>query len=162
MNKPTWVRHQAVAVIAAGLMGGSAMFATSASAAVSDISGGDQQSIVNETNSVRKDAGAPPLTWDDSVAKDAQAWADNPDSLQGGSLRHSPSFNGAENMSSAGPTAATGQWAAEKSKYDADSDKSSDSPGYRQWGHYWNMIQERFTKIGCGARTGVTVCWYKP
>ncbi|MFF8727165.1 CAP domain-containing protein [Streptomyces sp. NPDC015171] len=165
MNKPTWVRHQAVAAIAAGLMAGGTMFATSASATVSDVSGGDQQTIVNETNTLRKEAGAPPLTWDAAVAKDAQAWADNPDSTPNGpgSLKHSPSFNGAENMSTAGPAAATGQWAAEKSKYDADPNKDPNSENYKtQWGHYWNMIQSRFTKIGCGARSGVTVCWYKP
>ncbi len=139
------------------------MLATSASAAVSDVSAADQQTIVNETNKVRAEAKAPPLTWDDSIAKDAQAWADNPDSTSGGSLKHSPSFNGAENMSSVGPAGATAQWAAEKSKYDADPSKDPNSEAYKtQWGHYWNMIQSRFTKIGCGAREGVTVCQYKP
>ncbi|MBL1109980.1 CAP domain-containing protein [Streptomyces sp. 5-8] len=165
MNKPTWVRHQAVAVITAGLMAGGTMLATSASATVSDVSAADQQTIVNETNKVRQAADAPPLAWDDSVAKDAQAWADNPDSTPSGpgSLKHSPSFNGAENMSTVGPAGATAQWAAEKSKYDADPNKDPNSQGYKtQWGHYWNMIQSRFTKIGCGAREGVTVCHYKP
>ncbi|WP_377270085.1 CAP domain-containing protein [Peterkaempfera sp. SMS 1(5)a] len=143
----------------------STMLATSASAAVSSISPSDQQAIVNETNALREQAGAPPLSWDDGVAAAAQSWADNPLSTPNGpgSLGHSPSFNGAENMSTAGPAAATGQWAAEKSKYDADPNHDPNSSGYKtQWGHYWNMIQSRFTKIGCGARSGVTVCQYRP
>ncbi|WP_079063060.1 CAP domain-containing protein [Streptacidiphilus griseoplanus] len=165
MKKASRIRHQAGAVIAAGLLAGSTVLATGASAAVASISPGDQQTIVNETNAIREKAGAPPLTWDASVAAEAQAWADNPDSTPNGpgSLKHSPSFNGAENMSTVGPAAATAQWAAEKARYDADPDHDPNSAGYKtQWGHYWNMIQSRFTKIGCGARTGVTVCQYRP
>ncbi|MGW4564120.1 CAP domain-containing protein [Streptomyces sp. NPDC004561] len=164
MTKASRIRNQAVALIGAGLMAGGTL-ATSASAAVSAVSPGDQQAIVSQTNAIRQQAGASPLTWDEGVASQAQAWADNPQSTPNGpgSLAHSPSFNGAENMSGAAPAGATGQWAAEKSAYDADPNHDSNSDGYRyRWGHYWNMIQDRFTKIGCGARDGVTVCQYRP
>ncbi|MFE4822863.1 CAP domain-containing protein [Streptomyces sp. NPDC056704] len=37
---------------------------------------------------MRRLAGQPPLTWDDSLAKAARAWADTPASTEGGSLHH--------------------------------------------------------------------------
>ncbi|MFK0020912.1 CAP domain-containing protein [Streptomyces sp. NPDC090798] len=39
---------------------------------------------------MRQQAGQSPLAWDDSLAKEAQAWADNPASTAGGSLHHGP------------------------------------------------------------------------
>ncbi|MFF1597497.1 CAP domain-containing protein [Streptomyces mirabilis] len=44
--------------------------------------------MVSETNGVRRQAGQSPLTWDDSLAKAAQAWADAPAFTAGGSLHH--------------------------------------------------------------------------
>ncbi|MER7468216.1 CAP domain-containing protein [Streptomyces sp. NPDC097981] len=37
---------------------------------------------------------------------------------------------------------------------------NTNDPGYRYWGHYWNMVQKNYTKMGCGAAAGVTVCRY--
>ncbi|WP_097224785.1 MULTISPECIES: CAP domain-containing protein [unclassified Streptomyces] len=47
-----------------------------------------QQAILSETNGVRRQVGQSPLTWGDSLAKAAQAWADAPASTAGGSLHH--------------------------------------------------------------------------
>ncbi|MEU1199151.1 CAP domain-containing protein [Streptomyces sp. NPDC005813] len=166
MKSSTRIHRRATAAVAAALMATGTFLTTNASAAVSDISASDQDAIVSETNSVRQAAGQSPLAWDDSLAKDAQAWADNPASTAGGGLHHDSIDNAAENMSSAGPGQATGQWASEKSAYDADSDHDPNSQGYMtKWGHYYNMIQSGYTKIGCGSKSdvptgSVTVCRY--
>ncbi|WP_330455999.1 CAP domain-containing protein [Streptomyces sp. NBC_00820] len=168
MTHPTRVHQRATAIVAAALMTGGMALATGATATVAssaglpaDVSSSDQQSIVSETNSVRQGAGQSALSWDDSLAKASQAWADDPASTAGG-LQHDESVNNAaENISSSGPTQATGQWASEKSAYDADPDHDSNSVGYKtKWGHYYNMIQPGYTKIGCGASAGITVCRY--
>lgn len=138
-----------------------------ASAAVSaglpaQVSPADQTAMVNDTNAIRQTEGAPPLAWDAALASGSQSWADNPASLAGGSLQHDESFNdGAENMSGAEPSQAVSQWAGEKAAYDAAGPNwNTDDPGYRDWGHYWNMVQKNYTKMGCGAAAGVTVCRY--
>ncbi|MET7289239.1 CAP domain-containing protein [Streptomyces sp. NPDC005573] len=167
MTHPTRIHHRATAVAAAALMAGSMALAYGAAAGTAhaaafpaDVSSSDQQSIVSETNSVRQDAGQSALSWDAGLARGAQAWADDPASTAGG-LQHDESVNNAaENISSSSPTQATGQWASEKGAYDADPDHDTNSPGYRTWGHYYNMIQPGYTKIGCGARDGITVCRY--
>ncbi|MFB7663528.1 CAP domain-containing protein [Kitasatospora sp. NPDC056138] len=167
MRNPTRAHHRATAVVAAALMSGGTMLATNASAAVSDVSPAEQQAIVSQTNSVRQEAGQPPLTWDSALAAEAQAWADDPASTAGGQLHHADINNAAENMSSSSPSQATGQWAGEKSTYDADPDHdyNSNPAGYQRWGHYYNMIQSNYRVVGCGSRSdvptgSVTVCRY--
>ncbi|MFG2293579.1 CAP domain-containing protein [Streptomyces sp. NPDC048603] len=156
--------------IAATLMAGGMVLGTgtAASAGVSaglpgQVTPADQQAMLNETNAIRAQNQAPPLTWDAALASGAQSWADNPASHSSG-LQHDSSFtNGAENMSSVGPSGAVAQWAGEKAAYDAAGPNwDTSSTGYKtQWGHYWNMVQKNYTKLGCGATTGVTVCRYQ-
>ncbi|MFJ1603653.1 CAP domain-containing protein [Streptomyces sp. NPDC088253] len=167
MKNPTLLRRRAATIVAAALLTGGTTLATGASAAVANVSPSDQHAIVSETNSVRQQAGQSSLAWDDSLAKEAQAWADNPASTAGGSLHHGPMGNAAENISSSPPASATGQWASEKGAYEADPNHDTDSPGYREWGHYYNMINGGYGKIGCGTKSGVptgsiTVCLYAP
>ncbi|WP_329316018.1 CAP domain-containing protein [Streptomyces sp. NBC_01278] len=156
-----------MAIAATLMVGGLVVGAGStASAAVprlpAAVSPADQTAIVNDTNAIRQTEGAPPIAWDADLASGSQSWADNPASLAGGGLKHDPSFtNGAENMSGAGPSQAVSQWAGEKAAYDAAGPNwDTNSPGYRNWGHYWNMVQKNYTKMGCGAAAGVTVCRY--
>ncbi|MDH6538618.1 pathogenesis-related protein 1 [Streptomyces sp. SPB4] len=156
--------NRRVMTIAATLMAGGMLLGagSTASAAVpAEVSPGDQTAIVNDTNAIRQTEGAPAIAWDAGLASGAQSWADNPASHAGG-LAHDTSFNnGAENMSSAGPSSAVSQWAGEKAAYDAAGPNwDTNSPGYRNWGHYWNMVQKNYTKMGCGAASGVTVCRY--
>jgi uncharacterized protein YkwD len=95
------------------------------------------------------------LTWDGSLAKAAQDWADDPASAAGGKLHHGPTSNAAENISSSSAASATGRWASEKAACEADPNHDTDSPGYQKWGHYYNMINESYGKIGCGTRSAV-------
>jgi hypothetical protein len=62
-------------------------------------------------------------------------------------------------MSGYPPGQAVGSWAAEKSAYDADSnhDYTTNPAGYQRWGHYYNMIDSRFSRMGCGAKSGVPI-----
>ncbi|WP_406511432.1 CAP domain-containing protein [Streptomyces sp. NBC_00161] len=154
--------------VAATLMAGGMVLGAgaTASAAVStslpaEVSPADQAAILSSTNAIRETEGAPPIAWDAALASGAQAWADNPASHASG-LAHDTSFNnGAENMSSVAPSQAVSQWAGEKAAYDAAGPNwNTNDPGYRNWGHYWNMVQKNYTKMGCGATTGVTVCRY--
>ncbi|MET9604944.1 CAP domain-containing protein [Streptomyces sp. NPDC006512] len=162
------IRHRVTAVAAAALMTGGVLLGTSGAAtavAVSpvgipaEVSPADQQAILAETNGVRRQAGQPPLTWDTGLASASQAWADDPRSTAGGGLRHDDSAAGAENMSGAPPSGATAQWAGEKAAYDADSDHDpeTNAAGYAAWGHYANMTDGSYTKMGCGAKSGVPV-----
>ncbi|MGI5449863.1 CAP domain-containing protein [Streptomyces sp. CA-243310] len=170
----TRTHRRAAAVAAAALLAGGLLPATAASATVAASAGlpsavgpAEQQAMLAETNSIRQQNGQPPLSWDGGLANQAQGWADNPKSSAGDRLNHS-SLNVAENISSVGPDGAVGQWASEKGAYDAagpDHDTNSDS--YADWGHYYNMVQPGYSRMGCGARSGagvqggwVTVCHY--
>ncbi|WP_438309751.1 CAP domain-containing protein [Streptomyces sp. HUAS TT3] len=154
----------AAALMAAGLVSGTGPAASAAVPAglPAQVSPADQAAMLKDTNAIRQKEGASPLVWDAALASGSQSWADNPGSLAGGTLKHDMSFNnGAENMSGGGPSQAVSQWAAEKAAYDAAGPNwDTNDPGYRNWGHYWNMVQENYTKMGCGAATGVTVCRY--
>ncbi|MFB6808204.1 CAP domain-containing protein [Streptomyces sp. NPDC056387] len=154
----------AAALMAGGLVvgAGSTASATVSAGLPAEVSPADQTALVNDTNAIRQTEGAPPIAWDAALASGAQSWADNPASHPGGGLAHDNSFNnGAENMSTVGPSQAVSQWAGEKAAYDAAGpDWDTNSPGYRNWGHYWNMVQKNYTKMGCGAASGVTVCRY--
>ncbi|MFE2587302.1 CAP domain-containing protein [Streptomyces sp. NPDC059378] len=164
--KNSRTHRRATAAVAAALMCAGTVLATGATAHAAglpaDISSGDQSTILSQTNTVRQGAGQGALSWDAGLAQGAQAWADDPASLAGGSLRHDQSFNnGAENISGSGPSSATGQWASEKAAYDATTVHDTNSDGYKfQWGHYYNMIVPGYSRIGCGAANGITVCRY--
>ncbi|MGW2825964.1 CAP domain-containing protein [Streptomyces sp. NPDC001443] len=162
--KNSRTHRRATAAVAAALMCAGTVLTTGVTAHATglpaDISGGDQNTILSQTNTVRQGANQGPLSWDSGLAQGAQAWADNPASHAGG-LRHDDNFNnGAENISSSGPTSATGQWASEKAAYDATTDHDTNSPGYYTWGHYYNMIVPGYSRVGCGAADGITVCRY--
>ncbi|MEV0988925.1 CAP domain-containing protein [Streptomyces sp. NPDC049949] len=165
MRNVTRVRRARV-FAAAALTTGALMLSTGATvtaagsvARPAEISPDQQQAILAETNSVRQQAGEPPLTWDGGLAAEAQAWADDPASTAGGQLKHAPLGSAAENMSGYPPDQATGDWAGEKSAYDADPnhDYRSNPTGYGTWGHYYNIIDARWHKMGCGAKSGVPI-----
>jgi uncharacterized protein YkwD len=167
MKNPVLLHRRAATIVAAALLTGGTVLARGAAATVSNVSPSDRHAIVPETDSVRQQAGQSPLTWDDSLAEAAQDWADAPASTAGGTLHHGPMSNAAQNISSSPAASATGRWASEKAAYEADPDHDTDRPGYQKWGHYYNMINERYRKIGCGTKSGVlagsiTVCQYAP
>ncbi|MFE3786213.1 CAP domain-containing protein [Streptomyces goshikiensis] len=140
---------------------GPTAFAAVSAGLPAEVSPADQAALLGDTNAIRQKEGAPPISWDKGLASGSQSWADNPGSHAGG-LKHDLGFNdGAENMSSAGPSQSVSQWAGEKAAYDeAGPNWNTDDPSYRYWGHYWNMVQKNYTRMGCGAADGVTVCRY--
>ena len=68
MEIPTLLHCRAATLVAAALSTDGTILTTGAPATVSEVSPSDQQAIVSETNSVRRQAGQSPLTWDDSLA----------------------------------------------------------------------------------------------
>ncbi|MEV7723427.1 CAP domain-containing protein [Streptomyces sp. NPDC087917] len=160
----TRIPRRAAAAASTALLAGGLLLAGGAGATVASsagfpeaISPGEQQAMLAETNGIRQENGQPPLTWDAGLATQAQGWADDPKSAAGNRLNHSTA-NVAENISSVGPPGAVGQWAAEKGAYDAAGPNyDTDSASYADWGHYYNMVQPTYTKMGCGAKSGVSV-----
>ena len=51
--------------------------------------------------------------------------------------------------------AMSGQLSEHVAACEADPNHDTDSPGYQKWGHYYNMINESYGKIGCGTRSAV-------
>ncbi|MFB6560826.1 CAP domain-containing protein [Streptomyces sp. NPDC056400] len=153
----------------------------------SRISAGDAAEIVRIHNDARRAAvqkyspssSVVSVAWNPKLACDAQAWADDPASSQGGGLHHSSratNGNEGENLFNAFPGPArplmaldpsvSFSWTAEKPKFDADNNapiNSSASAGtnYRAWGHYSQMIwmspASATTAVGCGVKEGVPV-----
>ncbi|MYW14762.1 CAP domain-containing protein, partial [Streptomyces sp. SID161] len=153
----------------------------------SQISTADAADIVRAHNEARREAvqkyspglSVVPVKWDPKLACDAQAWADDPASSQGGALHHSGrGQNGdeGENLFNAFPGPARPMmaldpsvnfsWIAEKSKFDADNnapvnDKAAPGTNHHAWGHYSQMVwmspTSPTTSIGCGVKQGVPV-----
>jgi len=119
-----------------------AMLAASAKAAISS---DEKKEMLDLHNMYRCMAGVPPLTWDDTLAKGAQSWADT------GNTAHSKALGAfkkyGENMQYACPKStpktATDWWYAEKEKY-----HQPDSS--YQATHYTQMVWKGTAKIGCG------------
>jgi pathogenesis-related protein 1 len=150
-----------------------------------------QNTILDIHNRERAAVGVPPVTWSDSLATDAQAWADYIVSLN---LRwdlcgvnndfsqcpphvpaqQNPNGNG-ENMAWGDPNnvaSLTQSWANEKSNYVPGTpiDSSLTGPNGRVYGHYTAMVWSNTTQIGCGMAQqtfpaytlGLLVCRYSP
>ncbi|MET9031947.1 CAP domain-containing protein, partial [Streptomyces mirabilis] len=150
----------------------------------SQISAADAADIVRAHNAARQEAvqkynpglSVVSVTWNPKLACDAQAWADDPASSQGGARHHSsPATNGneGENLFNAFPGPArplmaldpsvSFSWIAEKSKFDADNNAPVNKPGTNSaaWSHYSQMVwmspTSSTTSIGCGVKQGVPV-----
>lgn len=153
----------------------------------SQISAADAAEIVRVHNEARRAAiqkyspALPlvPVTWNPKLACDAQAWANDPASSQGGALHHSSratNGNQGENLFNAYPGPArpmmaldpsvSYSWIAEKPKFDTDNNaavniNAPQGTNYLAWGHYSQMVwmspASSTTAIGCGVKQGVPV-----
>src|SRR5215210_5778740 len=147
-----------------------------------------QNTILDIHNRERAAVGVPPVTWSDSLATDAQAWADYIVSLnlrwdlcgQDSSqcpphvpAQQNPNGNGESIAWSSDPSVAAlaESWAKEKSNY-VPGTPIEQSFGYPNnvYGHYTAMVWSNTTQIGCGMAQqtinahiwSILVCRYAP
>ncbi|MFF4330256.1 CAP domain-containing protein, partial [Streptomyces sp. NPDC001591] len=147
----------------------------------SQITAADADALVRAHNDARRVAlqkynpglALTSVTWSPKLACDAQAWADDPASSEGGGLTHSQTAdrnNEGENLQNGYPLPArpmvafdpsANSWIAEKPKFDADNNPPIDNSNYKIWGHYsqiiWMSPQSLTTAVGCGVKEGVPV-----
>ncbi|MCL5998483.1 MAG: CAP family protein [Chloroflexi bacterium] len=105
-----------------------------------------------------------PLQWSETVACQAQQWADYLAS-QGYVLQHSSSGYG-ENLGAGHPTPTdlVNDWCSESTQY---SGQTMDNENYKIFGHFTQVVWKATTKVGCGvardnAGQVVWVCNYNP
>ncbi|KAI5457508.1 CAP domain-containing protein [Mariannaea sp. PMI_226] len=113
----------------------------------------DQQAALDAHNAARADVGTKPLTWDDSLAADAQSWAEHLVSV--GSLVHSGTSGQGENlyMQTGGGSpyvSAVNAFVSEKSSYHGEAISSTN---YQLFGHYTQVVWKDTTKVGMGLAT---------
>jgi uncharacterized protein YkwD len=108
----------------------------------------------------------PPVTWNETVAATAQAWAEHLRDTQNCGLVHDTASGYGENLAAGSgkmtPTTAVNLWAAEKANY-------TYSPKYAfmsNTGHYTQIVWRTSVEIGCGSatcgNTTVICCRYSP
>jgi pathogenesis-related protein 1 len=131
--------------------------------------------IVNAHNAWRKLVGAPALTYSDTLAASAQAWADHLKATNNCSMQHS---NGAvgENLYWAGAwsngpaqtvssQAVVDSWASEKANYTYATNSCAAG---KVCGHYTQVVWKNTTAVGCGMavcdspKNQVWACQYSP
>jgi pathogenesis-related protein 1 len=117
----------------------------------------DLAAVLKRHNERRAKHGAPPMTWDASLAAQAQAYAD---ACPGG---HSHAPGQGENLAwgHASFVAVTDAW------YDEASSYNYDSPGFSSTtGHFTQVVWKATTRLGCGSNAGcgmkTYVCRYTP
>lgn len=130
--------------------------------------------ILQIHNSERSAVGSPDLTWSNSLASDAESWAQH--LAQIGSLQHATGTGQGENLAyvsdSRGPSAISTEqllqgWVNEKSNYHGGPITAADfESGKPMIGHYTQMVWKTTTEVGCGTATSgdkvFLVCRYSP
>jgi uncharacterized protein YkwD len=173
MNKKATVNITIILTIAAILIVPLSVLQLSHAQSNSDI----KDAILNIHNRERAGVEVTALSWSNSLADDAQSWADHlttlgltPDDL----APHAPFDQNnpqGENLAwgtKGGFTATTGAdgWAAEKSNYVKGTPIKEFKKGEPKVGHYTQMVWKDTTQVGCGMASdaGQTylVCRYSP
>lgn len=114
--------------------------------------------MLNAHNEKRAAHGSPDLTWDDSLAAYAQAYADKYDCS--GTLTHSGGPHGENLALGYTPEKAVDAWYSEGDNYDYGSCSSYD--------HFTQVIWKSTTKLGCGQKScggywgDYIICSYDP
>ncbi|TAE52566.1 MAG: serine protease [Nostocales cyanobacterium] len=132
---------------------------------------GSTADILNAHNKYRKEVGVPPLTWSNTLANNAQQWA-NYLASQGGNLQHSQNTGQGENLwaGTAGYfsyTQMVDSWGSEKQYFVNGTFPNVSSTGnWYDVGHYTQIIWRKTTQVGCGIARGggndILVCRYSP
>lgn len=127
--------------------------------------------ILNAHNKYRQEVKVPPLTWSNTLANNAQQWANNLAS-RGGNLQHSQNTGEGENLwgGTAGAysyTQMVDSWGSEKRYFVNGTFPNVSSTGnWYDVGHYTQMIWRNTTSVGCGVARGsgkdILVCRYSP
>jgi pathogenesis-related protein 1 len=134
--------------------------------AQSRLDANSQNAILDVHNRMREAVGVPPLTWSDSLAAQAQNWADN--MLSTGVFQHSgPGENMVAGMGANYPLLdMMAGWTNEKQYYHGQPIEGTLGAPYATYGHYTQMVWSSTTEIGCGYATNdqstYFVCRYSP
>ncbi len=158
----------------------SAIVATAAPMSAS-VSSGQQQTLLNEHNSVRAtvaqsesarlglDVSIPNLTWSAAAASNAQTWADSQIAsiASGGPVLHNPNLSslgyGENSYAEFGfpnvdAKRAVQFWAGERPNYTYDTNSCAAG---KVCGHYTQVVWANTTGVGCGeASQGTWTVWY--
>jgi pathogenesis-related protein 1 len=89
----------------------------------------------------------PPLEWSDTIAQDAQTWANNCMFTHGGPGNYGQNIFASSR--SASPIDVVADWASEGASYDYDSNSCNDFT----CGHYTQIVWAKSTQLGCGVQT---------
>jgi hypothetical protein len=128
--------------------------------------------IVTTHNQYRAEIDLPPLTWSETLAEQAQEWADHLATNGGHTLQHSQVADQGENlwMGTSGHFSYSdmvNRWGAEQQYFTAGAFPEVSSTG--SWfdvGHYTQIVWRDTTQVGCGfASAGgndILVCRYNP
>lgn len=131
--------------------------------------------IVAAHNTWRTEVGVAPLTYSDTLAASAQAWADTLKSTKNCALSHSGGATG-ENLYWAGAwsngpaqsitsTEVVNAWGNEKADYTYATNSCAAN---KACGHYTQIVWKNTTSVGCGVavcdspKNQVWVCQYSP
>jgi uncharacterized protein YkwD len=130
------------------------------------------EEILAAHNQYRKAVGVSPLVWSDTLAQDAQQWADKLAAMAGKTLQHSKASDRprqGENLwmgSSAKRYSYTNMvdfWGAEKKVYRGEAITASN---FLKIGHYTQIVWRNTTQVGCATTTAggndILVCRYSP
>ncbi|MBK1987082.1 hypothetical protein A0J48_005945 [Sphaerospermopsis aphanizomenoides BCCUSP55] len=127
--------------------------------------------ILNAHNKYRQEVNVPPLKWSNTLASNAQKWA-NYLASRGGALQHSQNSGEGENLwaGTAGYfsyTQMVDSWGKEKQYFVNGTFPNVSSTGnWYDVGHYTQIIWRNTTAVGCGVARGggkdILVCRYSP
>lgn len=158
------MRYPLARIGAAAIASGSVLLATAAGSSPLE------DALLDAHNQYRSDVGVAPLTWSDTVAASAQAWADRLAATD--SFEHSASGYG-ENIwkgttGAYSPADMVDSWGSEQEFFipNAPFPNLSTTGSWFDVGHYTQIVWADTTQVGCGLATGngwdVLVCQYDP